>query len=315
MEIIDRYIQAVKHNLPAEQQDEISKELKANILDEVDARIEQGQSQEKASQDVLGRYGHPIQTAHSYHPQAPLVDGIDMPLYKKMLGHTGALLFVIALVQTITSMLQADSINPFRLIFQTLNTFLEHVSLGFLLLTVAFYYLGKANILTKWRFSNWSLSKLPKGPQLKVTTSDTVTDLISNSFLLMLLWTSLWMSEQSYQQQVLALAPNAEHWRWILTVLCIQSLIQSLYRLTLSYWNRPAFIAHMVDEFVFAIAFFWMATEQTLFVVQNSDYPEALHTFILQATDVGISYTLIGAGVVLLIVNYFQLRKLPLFKD
>jgi len=37
MELLDRYILAVKDALPQDKQEEIGRELKANLLDEIDA--------------------------------------------------------------------------------------------------------------------------------------------------------------------------------------------------------------------------------------------------------------------------------------
>ena len=42
MELVDRYIAAVQRELPEDKRQEISRELKANICDQLDALAEQG---------------------------------------------------------------------------------------------------------------------------------------------------------------------------------------------------------------------------------------------------------------------------------
>jgi len=187
-------------------------------------------------EQTLLKYGHPKLTAQRFYTEPALVSGADMPLYLRVLSHSAAALFVYALLKAIVGMLQSDSVNPFRLITSTIYHFVDLAAWLFLIVTLVFYFLSKSYNLGQFFYANWSIKKLSGGPLLKIKSSDTITDIITNSFLLLILWTPLWMSEALYEQQVLSLAPSAEYWRIILTVLCIQSLLQALYRFTQSYW-------------------------------------------------------------------------------
>lgn len=313
MELVDRYILAVKQALPSDKQDEIGRELKANILDEIDALNDQNANNGDTVNTVLNKYGHPDTTANRFYKRPALVAGIDMPLYKKVLIHAAAFLFAYAVVRTLLTMLQDDSINPFRLLFQPLYIFIDNASLLFLIVTLVFYYVGKSSSVSARLYRNWSLDKLPPNPSFKIDNSDTITDIITSSFLLLVLWTHLWMSDDAYQQQILALAPSAEHWRIILTVLSVQSLLQALYRLTQTHWQRNSYIAYIVDHAVFAIAALWMATITPILVLKdaiNANLPLVVLSFI----DFSQSDFLLSVAAILLVLMYFQLKKLPNLK-
>ncbi|MFT6991796.1 MAG: hypothetical protein ACJASL_003790 [Paraglaciecola sp.] len=313
MELVNRYILAVKQALPAEKQDEIGRELKANILDEIDALSEQNANSDDTVNTVLNKYGHPDTTANRFYNRPALVAGIDMPLYKKVLTHSAAFLFTYAVVRTLLTMLQDDSINPLRLLFQAVYIFVEKASLLFLVVTLVFYYVGKSESISAWLYRNWSLDKLPPNPDFKISNFDTITDIITNSFLLLVLWTHLWMSEDVYQQHLLALAPSAEHWRNVLTVLCVQSLLQAFYRLTQTHWQRKSYIAYIFDHAAFAIAAIWMAATTPLLVVRDS-LNANLPSVDLSLTESSQSYFLLSVAAILIVLMYFQFRKLPNLK-
>ncbi|MFQ3251267.1 MAG: hypothetical protein ACI9O6_003114 [Glaciecola sp.] len=313
MEMVDRYIVAVKQALPEDKQDEIGRELKANILDEIDALSEQYNNSEDAVKQVLNKYGHPETTANRFYDRPALVAGVDMPFYKKVLMHVAAFLFTYAVVITLLSMLDDDSINPFRLMFQPLFIFIDNASLLFLVVTLVFYFAGKTGSISAWLYRNWSLDKLPSNPDFKISNSDTITDIITNSFLLLVLWTHLWMSEEAYQQLVVALAPSAEHWRIVLTVLCVQSLLQALYRLTQSHWQRRSYIAYIIDHAVFAIVAIWMAATTPLLVVTDAVEAE-LPKMALSFIESSQSHFLLSVAAILIVLMYFQFRKLPKLK-
>ncbi|WP_371193234.1 hypothetical protein [Glaciecola sp. SC05] len=309
MTLLDRYLAAVKQALPADKESDILRELKANMLDEADAHTENGETQDHAIQLVIEKYGHPLAVAQSYAPQAPLVAGEDMPLYQSVLMHGAVLIFIFSLLKTLSAMLVSDSLNPFRLVFQTFGNFVDHAALLLLVVTLSFYFLGKSGYLGKLRYKNWSLEKLPKYPDAKISLSDTLTDLVSTSFLLLLLWTSLWMSEEGQQALVFALSPSSEHWRIILTVISVASLVFALFRLTQASWQRWTLLSYIADHIVFSVAFLWMASLPELIIISKPEVAENW-PFIQQAFESYFSYFLAITAVIIGFLGYLQIRKL-----
>jgi hypothetical protein len=318
MELLDRYLISVQqdldHSLSHEKREDIIKEIRANILDELDAQTQQSGQKETDAQadalkDVLKQYGHPAATAQRYAPQAPLVKSEDMALYKKVLWHGAAVIFVFALLKTISSMLQSDSINPIRLLLQTGGHFLENIGLMLLIVTLCFYYLGKTQSLAAARYKNWTLEKLPEFPQATIKISDTLTDLISASFLLLVLWTPLWMSEDTQQSLVFSLDPAQEHWRYILTVLSLSSCVFALYRLSQATWQRWSLQLYVVENLVFGFAFLWMASVEN-FLNINAQSTNANWQTVIDWAQQQLSYSFAIIGIIILIIAGFQLYRL-----
>lgn len=73
MELVDRYIAAVQRELPEDKRQEIGRELKANICDQLDALAEHAELTESQIADVLQQMGHPAQVAQQFVPPTPIV--------------------------------------------------------------------------------------------------------------------------------------------------------------------------------------------------------------------------------------------------
>jgi hypothetical protein len=88
MELLDRYLQAVKKHLPWQRQDDIIAELKANLeaqLEDKEAAL--GRPLTKAeAEEWLKQFGHPIQAAARYQPQRSLIGPALFPFYWYVLG-------------------------------------------------------------------------------------------------------------------------------------------------------------------------------------------------------------------------------------
>jgi hypothetical protein len=83
MELLDRYLQAVKKHLPWQRQDDIIAELKANLesqLEDKEAELGRPLTQGEA-EDWLKQLGPPIQVAARYQPQRYLIGPAVFPIY------------------------------------------------------------------------------------------------------------------------------------------------------------------------------------------------------------------------------------------
>ncbi len=83
MELIERYLQAVKFWLPRRQKDDIIAELSADIY----AQIEERETQlgrkltETEVEALLKQRGHPLLVANRFHPQGYLIGPVLFPVY------------------------------------------------------------------------------------------------------------------------------------------------------------------------------------------------------------------------------------------
>ncbi len=71
MDLVDRYVAAVKRHLPADQRDDITNELTDDILSQIkDKEEELGRPLNESEQEaILRQYGHPYMLATRYRPQ------------------------------------------------------------------------------------------------------------------------------------------------------------------------------------------------------------------------------------------------------
>jgi hypothetical protein len=87
MELLDRYLQAVKKHLPWQRQDDIIAELRANLeaqLEDKEAELGRPLTKEEA-EEWLKKMGSPLQVAARYQPQQYLIGPAIFPTYWYML--------------------------------------------------------------------------------------------------------------------------------------------------------------------------------------------------------------------------------------
>jgi hypothetical protein len=160
MELLDRYLHALKIYLPKAQQHDIVAELSDNILSDVEEQEALlGRTLNQAEEvAVLKRYGHPLQAAGRFLPQQYLIGPALYPYYwfaLKVL--TGILVLgqiAIAIVRGFTSG------NPAGVAGGLVGNVINAVVIGIGVLTIGFALLERSQI--KFRFlDNWDPSGLP----------------------------------------------------------------------------------------------------------------------------------------------------------
>ena len=97
MELIERYLQAVQSSLPAAQQDDIIKELRDNILSQIEEREESlGRPLNEDEQvEMLKKLGSPARLAASYRKQQYIIGGSIFPIYWKVLKLALGIAFLV----------------------------------------------------------------------------------------------------------------------------------------------------------------------------------------------------------------------------
>jgi len=97
VEVLDRYLQAVRHWLPSAQQDDILAELSEDIRSEVEEQEAAAgrRLQETELAAILKRRGHPMWVAEGYLPQRHLIGPALLPVYARVLKVTLASLVAI----------------------------------------------------------------------------------------------------------------------------------------------------------------------------------------------------------------------------
>lgn len=170
MELLDRYLQAVKKHLPWKRQDDIAAELRANLesqLEEKEAALGRPLTNEEAMA-WLKQLGSPLQMAAPYQTQQYLIGPAIFPTYRYVLQLVCVWAVVISLIVNVVKIAAEDNTNP-----AALFAALQHVPFT-LLLTAAWVTLifviieyAVAHSKTKWMppaapSSSWSPAELPQ---------------------------------------------------------------------------------------------------------------------------------------------------------
>ena len=168
MELLDRYLQAVRKYLPARRQDDIIAELRANM----ESQIEDKESElnrpltQGEMEDLLRKMGHPMLVASRYQPQRYLIGPAVFPMYLYVLRVAilwAAIIYtiVIAVVIPFTSPSPASVADSLMRMPSILMTVAAWVTLVFAAFEfISFQYPGKSTPISGFT-DNWQPSSLP----------------------------------------------------------------------------------------------------------------------------------------------------------
>jgi hypothetical protein len=161
MDLLERYLQAVRFFLPRTQQDDIIRELSENLISEIDDRQQEvGRPlNESELADILRRHGHPMLVAGRYRSRQQLIGPVFFPIYLFALKvGLGVALVVAVVLALITAVVHGD---PIRQGVETMLSFPGRALMVFAWTTLAFAALDFAQ--ASLRLSNsWDPRSLPK---------------------------------------------------------------------------------------------------------------------------------------------------------
>lgn len=105
MELIDRYLQAVRFALPRSQRDDIVQELKDSLLSQIEEReAALGRALTEDEQvDLLRKMGSPMQLASRYRDQQGLIGPTVLPIYWKVLKWSLGIAFLVQVLASIAT--------------------------------------------------------------------------------------------------------------------------------------------------------------------------------------------------------------------
>ena len=114
MDLLDRYLQAVRFFLPQKNQDDIVRELSENLISQMEDRQEElGRPLNETEQaDILRRHGHPMIVAGRYRSRQHLIGPVLFPIYLFALKTgLGVALLVTAVLGVISAVLNGNPIQ------------------------------------------------------------------------------------------------------------------------------------------------------------------------------------------------------------
>src|SRR5208282_5218416 len=166
MELVERYLQAVKFWLPGEKQDDIIAELRDDIRSEIDEQeAALGHPLDKGELEaLLKRRGPPVLVAERFLPQRHLIGPMWFPIYWFVLRLAVAFNAVPWLVVWLILVLNSPAYraaHPGIVLYGTLSTLWTSVLVQFAVITVIFAALDRSHSREKF-IENWKVSHLPR---------------------------------------------------------------------------------------------------------------------------------------------------------
>ncbi len=176
MELLDRYLQAVRFWLPKAQQQDIIAELSSDLHSQIDDKeTELGRPLDDAELEViLRRCGSPILVASRYRPQTHLIGPALFPIYQFVLKLVLLWILVPVIVVIVGPAIIVPATNRWGALLQTWSTlwFAMFVAAGVITLIFAVLERTQAKLQL---FEKWSLRSLPPAPKPQHPLSRTQT--------------------------------------------------------------------------------------------------------------------------------------------
>jgi hypothetical protein len=161
MDLLDRYLHAVKFFLPQKHHDDIVRELSENLISQMEDREEElGRPlTEEEAADILRRHGHPMVVAARYRSRQQLIGPLFFPIYlfSLKLG-LGVSLLITTILAAINGVLQGDFIHY---AVRELLAFPGRALMMFAWTTLGFAALDMAQAHLKLKH-DWDPRKLPR---------------------------------------------------------------------------------------------------------------------------------------------------------
>ncbi len=309
MDLLDRYLQAVKVALPKGNQDDIVQELKDSILSQVEekeATVGRPVNEDELV-EILRKMGSPAQLASRYREQQGLIAPTMMPIYWKVLKMALALALLVNVIAAIVTAAAGrpllESLAPiFRFPNIALATF-AWITLAF----VALHLIG-AKFHTP---DPWDPRKLP--PVVKTKRGKNRTESAA-ALLIGAIATVWWLV--GLRNPVLIMGPGvafmtfAPIWLKLYPVwiaLGIAEVVRHSYEFAKPYASRQHLLLSLVPRFLSLITLYFLIRAGDLFVV-NPNNPAMEPA--MGAVNYGIRLGLMIAAVIALAKFLLDIWKL-----
>jgi len=307
MDLIERYLQAVKFALPASQQDDIVKELRDSILSQVEEQeSELGRALgEGELVELLRKLGSPMQLASRYRKHQSLIGSTLLPIYWKVLK---AALGIALIVEAAGSIATAAAGKPFGESLRVMLGFPNLAITVFAWVTLAFAFFEYFG--AKFRCTeHWDPRTL--APLVKESPRKSRIELIAQ-FVVQTIFGVWWLAGLHYNY--LIMGPGAHLlnfgpvWRQIYPLFVILVVVDLSFTVAMLYrpqWTDGRRVQRIVSSSLGLIVLVFLLRAQDLFVaVSGTEQWRSLVSSLNMAAHLGllvaflINIANIGIGLV-----------------
>jgi hypothetical protein len=264
MELLDRYLQAVKFWLPKKQKQDIIAELSEDLRSQIEDReAELGRKlNESEIATLLKQRGRPVLVANRFLPQESLIGPVLFPIYLFVLKIVAAFYMVPWVLVWIGLAVSRAAHSGQSLIGAVGSFWTAFWPMAFFLIggiTAVFAILDR--VQAKSRFlEEWDPRKLPpvRDPN-RIPRANSIVEVVANLVFCIWLIGGMWYQTVLHFSGVtIALAPTWRYFFWSYLALAIANTVASGVNLFRPYWTWVRATIRLVSDCVGSVLFCWL---------------------------------------------------------
>lgn len=293
MDILERYIAAVQRELPEQKRDDIGRELKANILDQIEAlELQQGSISTDDVAQLLLKMGHPRSVARQFCPPKPLIAAGLMPLYFHTLYMVFGVLFLLSVVEVSLRWIGGSDMSLLLFIKALASDFLNSAYFAFTAITIGFAVIGRDQKTATP--CQWHPEKLPPaGKNVQhISLQNIFSDLATLLFLVLLIWYPLWQPDSASKSLFSAEALTMLTW---FTPVIVIAIAHCLWQLRTRFWSRNMLMLNIAISTAFLLAAIYLLQLPAVIDVPSQAWHSTAGVAII---EMSASVTLIVIAVI-----------------
>ena len=264
MELLDRYLQAVKFWLPKKQKQDIIAELSEDLRSQIEDReAELGRNlNESEIEALLKQRGRPVLVANRFLPQESLVGPVLFPIYLLVLKMVAAF-YMVPWILVWIGIAVSRAVHSGHGLIATIGLFWTSFW------PVTLFWVGGVTIVfailervqAKSRFlEEWDPRKLPpvRDPN-RIARSNSIVEVTANLVFCIWLIGGMWYQTVLHFSGVtITLAPTWRYFFWGFLLLGVGNTIASAVNLFRPYWTWVRATIRLVSDCVGSVLFCWL---------------------------------------------------------
>ena len=309
MELLDRYLQAIKFWLPREQQEDIAAELSEDIQSQIadeETRLDRPLNEAETAA-ILKQRGRPLLVAQRYLPQEVLIGPALFPVYRFVLKIVILAYLAPWILVWLGFMIFDSGYRSSHTVARDLATgwgsFWSTALMVLVIVTVVFAVLERVNSRSHF-LEDWDPRKLPpvRDPNQIPRVNSTVE--IATCIFFLVWWIKgIWSQAVfNFGEVQVVLAPVWHTLCWALLLLSLMSIAVSAANLARPYWSPLRSGLRLATDCIGSIIFCWFLKAHILASISGPNLSPAKAAEISDAINLNISKSLPFAVLACIIV-------------
>lgn len=330
MELLERYLQAIRKYLPLRRQDDIIAELRTNMESQIEDReSELGRALTQGEfEDILRKMGHPMLVASRYQPQQYLIGPAIFPMYFYVLRIAMLWAFIICMIvaAVVTPLTQTGGQAVIDALFRTPGALVQ-VAAWITLVFAGFEFVRTHYPQTCPEIpgitQNWNPSSLPplektehsgKPRSMTQTVVEIVMGVLFLGWLLLIPhhpFLLMGPGAAYLQAGPFVLAPVWWTFYWLLIAVNIMQVAWKCIELARGTWDRPSRLLNIVSKAVGLIPIvFLLSTEDHQYVLLKNPVATEMHYGqTLHQVNEGLHFAFVVVCAIVVVQLAFDIGK------